>query len=521
MLGRRNPQRSLFDASSQLDEAAIDQMGFYGKLSKKSHQFFQDDDFAAAYCLDNGRPSAPPSLLAVAHLLQHFEGISDAEVIERTRYDLRWKLALDLDPLAVEAPFAKSTFQAFRARLTLHEQEGAAFERSVREACRAGLLPRKIRVALDSSPVRGRGAVKDTYNLLSDAIGAVLRGVAEATSRPVRELAEGQDLARHVGSVSVKGSEILDWSDPSEVSSFLARLLEDCDRVVRLAEEHSCAGDAVALLRKIREQDVEEGDDDPGGPGEGPRIRKGVAKGRTLSVSDPEIRHAHKSHGRLFAGYKAHVAVETQSGVITAVGTSSASRSDGREVESLLEQTARSTKREIVGALGDAAYSSREALRQAESQGVELTTKMPGGRRGFFGPQDFHVSPKARRAVCPAGHTSAKRVSRKESWVHFWAPERCGACALREQCTRATRRSLSVPPDFHDRRRRERFARSRRGRRLLRQRVCVEHAIGRLKQRGAGQSRYLGTLKTHFQWLWTATAVNLSQIWSSEALAPA
>ena len=100
-------------------------------------------------------------------------------------------------------------------------------------------------------------------------------------------------------------------------------------------------------------------------------------------------------------------------------------------------------------------------------------------------------------------------------------PEQCCACALREQCTKATQRSLSVPPDLHDRRRRERLARSSRGRRLLRQRVCVEHAIGRLKQRGSVQSRYLGTFQTHFQWLWTATAVRLSKIWSSEALVPA
>ena len=517
MLGHRDPQRSFFEASSQLGESAVDQMGLYGKLSKKSHRFFRDEDFVAAYCRDNGRPSTPPSLLAVAHLLQHFEGISDAEVIERTRFDLRWKLALDLDPLSVAAPFAKSTFQAFRARLTLHAQEGLAFERSVQEACASGLLPRKIRVALDSSPVRGRGAVKDTYNLLSDAIAAVLRGVAQATSRPIKSVAGEHDLGRHVGRTSVKGSELVDWSDPDEVSAFLARLLEDCDRVIDLAESHGCAKDAVALLRKVREQDIEEPDD----PDEGPQIRQGVAKGRTLSVSDPEIRHAHKSSGRLFAGHKAHVAVDTESGVITAVGMTSASHSDGREVQSLLEQTAETTGREIIGALADAAYSSRESLRQAQMAGVDLLTKMPRGRRGFFGPGDFHVSPKALRAVCPAGHESQKRARQKESWVHRWSPERCGTCPLREQCTTGTRRSLLVAPDFHDRRRRERLARSKKGRRLLKNRVRVEHGIGRLKQRGAGRSRYFGCLKTSFQWLWTAAAVNLSQIWSTEAVAPA
>lgn len=516
MLGQRDPQRSFFSASSELSAASVASMGFYGRLAKESHRFFRDEDFRAAYCRDNGRPSTPPSLLAVAHLLQHFEGISDAEVIERTRYDLRWKLALDLDPLTVSAPFAKSTFQAFRVRLTVHEQEGLAFERSVEEAVTSGLLPGKIRVALDSSPVRGRGAVKDTYNLLSDAIAAVLGEVASATSRRVQELADEQGLARHVGSRSVKGSDLVDWSDPVKVSSFLARLLEDCDRVIELAQEHSCATEAVTLLRRVQEQDIERDDSE-----DGPRIRRGVAKGRTLSVSDPEMRHAHKSHGRLFGGHKAHLAVEVDSGVITAVGVGSASEADGQQVEPLLEQTVRNTDCEIVGALGDAAYSTREALGQAEKMEVDLVTKMPRGRPDYFGPQDFHVSPKAQRAVCPAGNESSKRVRNKDGWVHYWAPEQCAGCPLKAQCTKASKRSLSVPADFHNRRRRERFAQSRRGRLLLRQRVRVEHAIGRLKNRGAGQARYFGHLKTRLQWLWTAAAVNLSLIWSSEAPVPA
>ncbi|MCG8462307.1 MAG: hypothetical protein MI919_38980 [Holophagales bacterium] len=57
-----------------------------------------------------------------------------------------------------------------------------------------------------------------------------------------------------IGPEIPKGREMSGRSDPSEVSSFLGRLLEDCDRVVRLAEEPSCAGDVVAPLRKIRGQ---------------------------------------------------------------------------------------------------------------------------------------------------------------------------------------------------------------------------------------------------------------------------
>ena len=169
MLGKRDPQRNLFATDTLIGEEALAKMGFHGILAHEGHRLFRDEDFAAIYSEEIGRPSTPPSVLALATLLQYFDKVSDAEVVERCRYDLRWKAALHLDLHSIDAPFAKSTFQGFRLRLTLHEKEGLLFENSVKVAAKAGLLPRRLRVAVDSSPVRGRGAVKDTFNLLSDA----------------------------------------------------------------------------------------------------------------------------------------------------------------------------------------------------------------------------------------------------------------------------------------------------------------------------------------------------------------
>ncbi len=70
MLGKRDPQRGLFDAAMQLGRAALSRMGFYGKLALEGDKLLRDSDFADAYCADNGRPSVPPSLLALARLLQ-------------------------------------------------------------------------------------------------------------------------------------------------------------------------------------------------------------------------------------------------------------------------------------------------------------------------------------------------------------------------------------------------------------------------------------------------------------------
>jgi len=476
---------------------------------------FKDADFQAAYCANNGRPSYPPSLLAMARLLQHYEGISDAEVVERCQYDLRWKVALDLDLASVEPPFVKSTFQAFRARLTLHQQEGLLFEKSVKAAREAGLLPLRLRVALDSSPVRGRGAVKDTFNLLSDAIAAVVRAVAEKREVAPEVVAREALLERHLEKGSIKGSEVVEWDDKEAVSRFLDGLLQECERAAELAEEAECATEEVSLLRKVMAQDIER--KEPDGP---PSIRKGVEPDRTVSVHDPEMRHGHKSNGKVYNGHKAHIAVEVGSGVITAVEVTAPAEPDGARVKSLLEQTQQTTDLPVLQALGDTAYSTRTALAQADEALLDLVTKMPSPPAGRLGPGAFEVSPDGKTAHCPAGLDSVKVKSNHGGYLHVWSPGVCGPCSLKQACTKALARSLSVLPDFHERRERERYARSAEGRALLRERTAVEHAIGRLKNLGAGSARHFGRAKARTQWLWTAAVANLSLTWA-RSMAPA
>ena len=79
-----------------------------------------------------------------------------------------------------DRPFAKSMLQLFRARLILHEMAREVFERSLRFARETGYLKsRRMKVALDTTYILGRGAVKDTYNLLSDGIVKLVRVLSE------------------------------------------------------------------------------------------------------------------------------------------------------------------------------------------------------------------------------------------------------------------------------------------------------------------------------------------------------
>jgi hypothetical protein len=82
--------------------------------------------------------------------------------------------------------------------------------------------------------------------------------------------------------------------------------------------------EAVGLLGVIAGQDVE--------PGEQPgtwRIASKVAPDRVISVVDPDTRHMHKSVSSYRDGYKAHLAVEPETGLVCAAALTPANAADG------------------------------------------------------------------------------------------------------------------------------------------------------------------------------------------------
>ena len=192
MLGERSDQRGLWEA----DRLYLDHVGkntFYGLLASMRGRLFRDAEFAAFYCADNGRDSVPPSLLATALLLQSHDKVSDAEAKARADFDIRWKVALGIE--VEDRPFAKSTLQVFRAQLILHDKVREVFESSLRLARESGYLKRRsMKVALDTTNILGRGAVRDTYNLLADGMVKLLRVLA-AVEKNRREMGQGPGIS--------------------------------------------------------------------------------------------------------------------------------------------------------------------------------------------------------------------------------------------------------------------------------------------------------------------------------------
>lgn len=527
MLGMRTAQYGLLEAD-HLYLGHVGRQTFYGFLASMRGQLFRDEDFAEFYCSNNGRDSVPPSMLATALLLQTHDKVSDEEAKERTDFDIRWKVALGI--AVDDKPFAKSTLQLFRAHLVLHEKVRAVFQRSLRFARESGYLKgHRMKAALDTSFILGHGAVKDTYNLLADGIVQVVQALAALDGAKDEQWAHWHGLERYFGS-SVKGEAAINWDDERARQAFLQAIVADADRVLELARQaqgqlpaegqsRQIIVRAAELLGQLLLQDVERKD-------EGAHLKEGVSRDRIPSVHDPEMRHGHKSSSVRFDGYKAAMAVDTDSQLITAVEVLPGNAPDNTGALELVKQTEENTACEVEETIGDCAYgdgATRQAFADADRI---LVAKVPGRpNKAYFPKEDFKIDLECGTCTCPAGVvTQVRRRMKSHSngeggWQRPWGfvfdAGICAACELRPKCI-ASKKGKGRTVSLHSQerllqqaralQRSEAFAEYRKRRQV------AEHRLARLVQLGIRQGRYFGRVKALFQLLMAATVANLTLV---------
>ena len=206
------------------------------------------------------------------------------------------------------------------------------------------------------------------------------------------------------------GKPAVAWDDPVAKQALMSGLVNDALAVlaglagVELSGEQT---DAVGLLALVAGQDVEPGE------GEGTwRIAQKVAPDRVISTVDTETRHMHKSRSEYRDGYKAHVAVEPETGIITAAALTPANAPDGPNGIGLLEG-----EQPGLQVLADSAYGSGAVRARLRDRGhrqaikaIPLRTAVPGGfnRDDFVVDHDAHCVDLSRWPH-RADHTSPPR----------------------------------------------------------------------------------------------------------------
>jgi len=512
MQGRGLDQRELLDAESVAGHL-LKPGSVFAFLAEHRQRLFPDEMFADLFPSGRGRPSVPGDVMASVIVLQTLHGLSDSETTDAVTFDLRWKAAIGW-PVTAKA-FHDTTLTYWRRRLAASEHPNRIFEAVQQVIAQTGALKGKTRRALDSTVLDDAVATQDTVTQLVAAVRRVRRevpGAAEVVAR-VTSAHDYDD----------PGKPKIAWNDKAAREQIVDGLVRDALAVLQaLGEpEPGPAADAVGLLALIAGQDVElidpapqDDDGDAHGQDERPaprwRIARRVAPDRVISVVDPQARHAHKTVHRRQDGFKAHLAIEPDTGLVTACQLSKAAGPDSSDaVVGIDLLTAETSQVEV---LGDSAYATGEALATLAETGhtplVKRWPVKPAVPDGFT-IEDFCVDLDARAVTCPAGRTVPLNTT---GAARFGS--RCADCPLAARCTAARAgRDVTIGEHFALQREHRQRAQGKQWQDDYRQhRPMVERSIAWLVARGNRKLRYRGVPKNN-AWLHHRTAaLNLRRL---------
>jgi IS5 family transposase len=411
--GSSDPNRELLDARALVGHL-VPVGTMYAFLAEHRQRVFPDELFADLFPSGRGRPSVPADVIATVMLLQALGNLSDRDAVAALRTDLRWKVAagLTLD----DEGFHPTVLTLWRNKLRASQRPQRIFE-AVREVIDAtNVLSGKTRRALDSTVLDDAVTRQDAVMQLVAQIRRVRRLIPEAKALAL--VAHDYD--------NDPGKPVCSWNDRADIDRVVTELVGDAHTILAAldgVELDDVQAEAVGLLALVAGQDVEPGD------GEGTwRIAPVTRPGRIVSVHDPDSRHVHKTNHNYRDGFKAHVGVEPDTGLITACGLTAGNIGDAQAGPYLLAGEAAP-----VEVLADSAYGSGEFRAHLAEQGHTATIKpiplKPAVPDGFT-IDDFTIDTTARTATCPNQVTT--HISRT-GCATFGA--KCRSCPVRERCT--------------------------------------------------------------------------------------
>jgi hypothetical protein len=530
MQGFERADRQLLDAAA-LAGHLVPAGSMFAFLAAHRAEVFPDAGYADLFAPPGvGRPSLPATWMAAVLTLQTLHDYSDRETAEAVRFDVRWKVSIGA---AVDEPgFDPSSLVYWRNRIAKSERPHRVNDAVRKVIEQTGVLKGRRRRAVDSTILADAVATQDTVTQLVSAVRRVAREVPGAAEK-IADVCTGHDYGK-------PGKPQIDWDDPQAKDTLVSALVNDANTLVEAFKDAKLAepaASALALLALVAGQDVEPAEGSDGTDGRW-RIARKVAEDRTISTVDPDARHTRKSPEARRDGYRAHLASDPQTGIITDEKLTRAAgqeNSDPAVAEEFLAAEAAgedgehappaggsrggdSTRHDSgaarddcagqLGWYGDSAYGTgdlRGAIDDAGHAAVIKPKPLQAPVEGGFTVDDFTVDEQAGTVTCPAGHTVTLSRTRIATFGVL-----CRNCPLRQRCTTCkTGRKLVLHErdDLLRQARADWAASSGLREDYMKHRPNVERAVAQVATwRGRRlRLRYRGTAKNH-AWLKRRTA---------------
>jgi transposase len=499
MLKPKSPQESFY--GSYLYDRIVPDDHLLRKINQVVDFSFIGQILKDRYNPDIGRPAEDPEFMLRLCLLQYIYGDSDRQVVENARLNLAYKYFLGI---AVDAEVPDyTTVSYFRAQRLGEEKFRSVLEQIVGQCIDKGLV-KGNRQIIDSTPIRANITLSSITGLVRKCRENVLKTVAKQNAKIAEKLGL-QELqnAKDVNSSSTEEG----LQHEIEAAGKLLDSVTDELRAKKISPTEELQKDLGLLEKAVADR------------GEN-------AKGKLISPVDPDARMGKKT-STVWPGYKAHIVIDEESGIITGVKTTPANATDGSQLRPLLQEQEEVHAIKPKELTGDKAYDWGENLELLNSNktianiGISKQANTRNGA-GYFTVDDFLYDHENNKLMCPAGHISTNCYREilyhyhlnKPGYAFQFKPSLCNVCPLKSKCVKnekGRRVYISYYEPYY-RQARQRLA-TEEGKQAYRNRYKIEQKVADLTRYcGLRRCRYRGLGRAQIHTLLATIACNIKRM---------
>jgi hypothetical protein len=271
-------------------------------------------------------------------------------------------------------------------------------------------------------------------------------------------------------------------------------------------------GEAAQVNQTVRQYLVEL---EQQNPTEGP-----VHEQKLVSTTDPDATYATKGGTPARLGYYDNYLVDNHSCVIVGVQATAARMSQETvAARDMLTRFAHWRGRAPESVAADTTYGNGEFLQWLAERSITpyMRTRDSIHRKNspFYGPERFTYQAESNSYRCPAGQqlNYGGRNLRNRTYAYIGTRKRCGACALKAQCTNGAFRYLAIHMEEPARQRARELANTPEFTHAQRQRKKVEALFAELKNQIGLRRLRLRRLKyVREQFFLAAAAQNIKRL---------
>ena len=453
------------------------------------------------YHPDIGRPAEDPEFMLRLCLLQYLYGDSDRQVVDNARLNLAYKYFLGL---AVDAEVPDYTsISYFRIQRLGEEKFQSVLEQIVRQCIDKGLVKGKRQI-IDSTPVMANISS-------SSSLTGLVRKCRENVLKTVAK--QDKQVAEKLGLEEIQSDKQARFTATEE------GLRKEIEAAGQLLDS------VTAELRDRKLKPNEELKKDLELLEKAVADREEQAKDKLLSPVDPDARMGKKT-AKVWPGYKAHIIMEEETGIVTGVATTPANVTDGSQLQPMIKEQEKAHALRPQELTADKAYDWGENLESLAHRqiiaNIALARQVNHRNSGYFSVEDFLYDPVNIKLMCPAGHISTNCYNEvlyhyqlnKPGYAFRFRPSWCNVCALKPKCVknRAGRRIYISYYEPYFRQAKERLA-TEEGKEAYRNRYKIEQKVADLARYcGLRRCRYRRLDRAQIHTLLATTVCNIKRM---------